>query len=247
MERYKILIADDERHARDRLRQLLSAHREFEVTCEASGGDQALALLAAQPVDVAFLDIHMPGVSVFRSITSLKHPPLIVFQTAYAEHAVTAFDVEAVDYLLKPFSRERLAQCMDRLIIKLTRTVESLPETDLPELNSFPPRQISVKAGHVIKVLSINEIIKINFEEGFSFVYTAAGRFLTDKYLNYFENLLEAGSFYRINRTQIVNLGYIKMIHPMFNGSYRVELANGEKLDVSRRRAGELKRLLAFI
>ncbi len=238
-----VLIADDEKHARERLKSLLQKYDIFSIDYEAKNGDEVLNLIISKNPDVAFLDINMPGVSVFNSLSSLKEPPIIIFQTAYSEYAVDAFGINALDYLVKPISEERLKITIDK--IKKALSLKNAKE-EIIEDSKNNIQKISVKQDGKIKVISINDIYKITFEEGFSFIYTYEGRFLSDKYLNYFEDVLKNKGFYRVNRNDIINTKNISVIHPMFKGNYEVELINGAKIKLSRRRAGKLKKIINF-
>lgn len=238
-----VLIADDEKHARERLKTLLQKYDIFSIDYEAKNGDEVLNLIISKNPEVAFLDINMPGVSVFNSLSSLKEPPIIIFQTAYSEYAVDAFGINALDYLVKPISEERLKITVEK--IKKTLSLKNTKE-DIKEFSKNNIQKISVKQDGKIKVISINDIYKITFEEGFSFIYTYEGRFLSDKYLNYFEEVLKNHGFFRVNRNDIINTKNISVIHPMFKGNYIVELINGAKIKLSRRKAGKLKKIINF-
>ena len=238
----KIIIADDEAPARKRLKDLIAEQKDLELLAEAADGDQALSLIVSRKPDAAFLDINMPGAGVFETIGSLKEPPLIIFQTAYSHHAVDAFSLNAVDYLLKPVSRERFAQAVGKLKERMGR---DLPLRESPEKPVQPDSDfLSVKTGQAIKVLEISRISGIIFRDGFSFIVTDGGEYYSDKPLLYYEELLEKRSFYRINRNEIVNLNMAAKVHPQFKGAYYLELKNGEKHLVSRRRAAGLKERL---
>lgn len=239
-----VLIADDEKHARERLKSLLQKLDVFSIDYEAKNGDEVLNIIISKNPDVAFLDINMPGVSVFNSLSSLKEPPLIIFQTAYSEYAVDAFGINALDYLVKPISEERLKVTVDK--IKKALSLKITKDDDIKEVSKNNIQKISVKQDGKIKVISISDIYKITFEEGFSFIYTYEGRFLSDKYLNYFEDVLKSQGFFRVNRNDIINTKNISVIHPMFKGNYVVELINGAKIKLSRRRAGKLKKIINF-
>ncbi len=237
----RVLIADDETHARDRLKGLLEKYDFINVECEAKDGDEALQMIISRKPDVAFLDINMPGISVMQSVASLKEPPLIVFQTAYSEHAVNAFGLNALDYLLKPLTDERLSQTIDKIKNALNEKTGRAAGSDPVAM-----KKISVRDGSKIRIIAPADIYKITFEEGFSFIYTPDGRFLSEKYLNEFEELLKDSDFFRTSRSDIVNLKYIVSIHPMFHGSYSIELKNKIFVDLSRRRAKELRRIIDF-
>lgn len=235
-----VLIADDEEPARKRLKTLLSDYSMFKIISETENGDQVVSEIIHSQPQVAFLDINMPGASVFNTIPSLRNPPLIIFQTAYSEYGAKAFDLSAVDYLLKPISRERFKLAIDKILSVLNRHIVD----DNVYMNT-PKEFISVKSGETIKIVKINIIFRISFEDGFSFIHTATDKLFSDRSLNYFEGSLESVGFYRISRTDIINLSFISKLHPLFNGLYIVELLNGEKLNISRRRIHKLKELIS--
>ena len=236
-----VLIADDEAHARKRLKSLLLENPLFKIISEAVNGDQVLTEIIGKSPDVVFLDINMPGASVFTTIPSLKNPPLIVFQTAYSEYGVKAFDINAIDYLMKPVSQERFNQALEKLLIALNR----VPSTELETPKNIPRDVLSVKSGESIRIIKIQTISRISFEDGFSFIHTGGETLYSDKSLNAYEELLEDKGFYRISRTELINLTYINKLHPMFKGQYIVEMQGGDKISISRRRIQGLKELIS--
>lgn len=228
-----VLIADDEAPARNRLRSLLMDHPVFKIVYEAENGDQVLSGINELSPMVAFLDINMPGASVFNTIPSLNNPPLVVFQTAYSEFGAKAFDIDAIDYLLKPVSRDRFRKAID----KLTTVINSKKVNNLNE-------SLSVKSGETIRLVKTESINRISFEDGFSFIYAGEERLYSDKSLNYYSDLLQEKGFYRISRTDIINIKSINKLHPIYKGQYVVELKRGDKLSISRRRVQGLKELI---
>ncbi len=230
-----VLIADDEAPARKRLRDLFSNYNNFKIVSEAENVEEVINQINIYKPDVAFLDINMPGASIFKSITQLSKIPLIVFQTAYSEFGVNAYDINAIDYLLKPISRERFKQSLD----KITKVMNS--SQYLIQKNELVKDVLSVKSGDTIKVIKIDNIYKISIKEGFSFIFTEKSEYFSDKSLNYYENYLNNMGFYRISRNDLINIKYITKLHTSTNGIYTVELFNGEKLNVSRRRIQQLK------
>lgn len=239
-----VLIADDEKPARMRLRSLLKEYSEYSIVAEAQNGDEVLRLIIEKSPHVAFLDINMPGASVFSSIPSLKKPPLVVFQTAYSEYGAKAFDINAVDYLLKPFSRERFKQALEKL--SLTLNLHSREWSDHQEKISTEPELnvISIKSGEALRIVKVEKIRRISFDDGFSFIHLGKEKLYSDKSLNYYEELLNNCRFYRVSRTDIINLNYMEKLHPFFQGQYVVELTGSEKVRVSRRRVQGLKDLI---
>ncbi len=238
------IIADDERHARERLRDLLGEFDLFEIVAEASDGNEALALIVRHKPDVAFLDINMPGISVFTSLPSLQNPPLIVFQTAYSEYAAEAFSIDALDYLLKPIRPERLQKTVEK-IHRLRQRTES-QQNNHTETSSGVVPQITVKVADKSIVIAVEDIVRISFSNGFCHLYTSKKKLMSDRYLNYFEEKLVGGRFYRTSRTDIINLDHVTEIRKAFQGMYSVVLKNGMQVDMSRRRAQSLRRIIDF-
>ena len=240
--RIKILIADDEIPARKRLKTLFAEDSRFHIIAEAENGDEVLRMIIEKSPQAAFLDINMPGASVFTTIPSLKNPPLIVFQTAYSEYGVKAFDIDAVDYLLKPISRERFKKTLDKICQHLYPAIQEQPEV----INNNTIDIISVKTGDSILVIKIGKIERISFEDGFSFIHRSGEKLFSDKSLSSFEEILNGNNFYRISRTDIINLDFIKKLHHMFKGQYVVEMKNGDRINISRRRIQGLKELISY-
>ncbi|MGD9202750.1 MAG: LytTR family DNA-binding domain-containing protein [Chitinispirillia bacterium] len=244
----KTLIADDENHARERLRELLSSFSIFEIVDEARDGNEALQKIITHTPQVVFLDINMPGISVFSSIEALQKKPIIIFQTAYSEYAADAFDINALDYLLKPVRRERLEKTVGKIQEKIA--VQSMDKKNIiHDLNQSTQKiqdHISVKIKGIIKIIPTDDIVRISFEKAYCFIYTVENKFISDKYLNYYEKILKEKSFFRTSRNHIINLKYISVIHAMYGGSYSIELKNSERVDLSRRKANILKKLIDF-
>lgn len=238
----KTLIADDEQHARDRLKDLLSDYAQFQIVAEAKDGASTLEKIVALSPDVAFLDINMPGVSIFKTIAALSDPPLVVFQTAHSNYATAAFDMEAVDYLLKPISRERFKRAVAKLMEKLSPNQPVSGGTEQAQIEIVD--KIPVRIQGTIKLIQVKEIYRICFEEGLSFIYTEEGRFLADHSLNHYQAKLQPTGFFRSNRANLVNLDFVAKIHKAFKGNYLIELKDGSRIELSRRRAQAFKKKL---
>jgi two-component system LytT family response regulator len=239
----KAIIADDEKHARERLRELLDTFGLFHIIGEASTGQEALEMMVLHKPDVAFLDINMPGISIFETISSLNKPPLIVFQTAYSEYAAEAFNINALDYLMKPFSLERLNRTVQKIKETLShhRAIPVKKESDQARIE-----RISVRDRGAIQFIPIKDIQKILIEDGLCFIFAHEKRYVSDKSLKYFEEKLIDWGFFRTSRAHLVNLDCIKAIHPMFQGSYVIELKDKSRVDLSRRQAQVLRKKMQF-
>lgn len=240
----RTLIADDEPLALERLKDLLADHSQFEIIATASSGTEALEKMVSLSPEVAFLDINMPGVSVFKSLASLQIPPIIVFQTAHSKYAADAFDIDALDYLMKPVSRERFSRAVDKITRQLSKTAQHLEKA--PQVEAEQVEKISIKYQDSIKIIQIRDIRKVCFEEGLSFIYTEEGRFYSDRSLNYYEAKFGEAGFFRSNRATLVNLAFVTTIHRGFKGTYIIELQDGSRVDLSRRKALILKKTLDF-
>jgi len=247
-----VLIADDEAPARKRLKSLLEPYENLQICAEAEDGDQVLRYIIEKAPRLAFLDINMPGASVFSTIPSLKNPPLVVFQTAYSQYGANAFDIDAVDYLLKPVSRDRFDRAIGKVMEKMGRQTESSipanPPTSAPAPGPSPGERnsdvISVKTGESLRIIPIGTISRVSFEEGFSFIHCGEEKIYSDKPLSHFASQLEPRGFYQVSRSDLICLKRLARLHPFFNGQYIAEMTNGEKIHVSRRRAQGLKELI---
>lgn len=225
------------------MRDLLEEFAIFEVIAEATDGNEALQMIIAEQPQVAFLDINMPGISVFQSLPSLKEPPIIVFQTAYSEHAADAFEINALDYLLKPVRHERLEKTVEKIREKLYQRKATAPKESKAQESTD---KVSVKVNGRIKLIASKNIIRIAFEKGFSTIYTANERYISDKYLNHYEETLAEKGFFRASRTELIKLDAITAIQSHSQGMYTVELSNGKSVDLSRRKAQALRKIVKF-
>jgi DNA-binding LytR/AlgR family response regulator len=236
----RALIVDDEELARNRLRKLLSACRDVTVVGEACDGEQAMLEIAKLKPHVVFLDIRMPGADGIEIARSLRSPrPKIVFCTAYDEYAVDAFEVHAVDYLLKPVTRVRLAHCIERLRQIPAAEWDSSVERVAGRQGAGATRFLA-RCGAKYRVVTQKEVEYFSFEDGLSTLHTASGRFLMDPTLNTLESRLNPACFFRISRCFIVRLDSVLEVSPLAGGFGEVLLRCGARLQVSRRRFRQL-------
>ncbi len=238
------IIADDENHARERLRDLLDRFAIFDIIAEAKDGNEALQLIITNRPEVVFLDINMPGIPVFQSVSSLQKPPLIIFQTAFSQYAAEAYDINALDYLLKPIRFERLEKTVSKILEKR----EFVPADNFKLSESQPklPDHVTVKICGRTRIIALKDIIRISIEDGFCYLYTISEKLISDKYLNYYEDKLKGSNFFRTSRTDIINLNHISMINKELQNTYTVIMQNGMRIDLSRRKAQQLKMIVDF-
>jgi two-component system LytT family response regulator len=232
----RVLIADDEAPARARLRQMLAAHADVEIAGEAETGTQAMELAAELKPDLMLLDIQMPGSTGIDVAACLAEPrPHIIFCTAFDQYAVDAFELHAVDYLLKPISRARLAKSLDR--------VRSAPAAHQPI--AVGPTRFLVKSAAHYTVVGEARVLYFASEDGLTKLVAADGQYWMDPTLNELEERLDPKRFFRISRAALVSLSAVAEVHPLPGGSGELRLKNGERLEVSRRRFRELLEALA--
>jgi two-component system LytT family response regulator len=235
MKRYKTIIIDDERLAREEVKRALEKHQEFEIIGEASHVDEAITLIEALKPDILFLDIHMPGKSGFDLLEELTNVPDVVFTTAYDEYAVKAFEMNALDYLVKPLRDERFSKTIEKVKIELSKRI-TLEPTTLPM-----HQKIFIKDGEKCHFIPLTDIHFIESLENYARLYFGSNKAMIKRSLNLLAEKLDPKVFFRINRSQMINIHYIKEIHPYFNNKLQITLTTGETLEVSSRQSVKFK------
>jgi two-component system, LytTR family, response regulator len=242
----KAIIIDDERLARTELKKLLQEYPEIEVVDEAANADDGIAKIESLQPDLVFLDIQMPGKTGFDMLSELDKTPQIIFTTAYDEFALKAFEVNALDYLLKPIEPKRLADAIQKLNnseVKETRNgeTENVNNSLLTEYD-----QVFVKDGEKCWFVKLNEIRLFESVGNYAKVFFGTNKPLILKSLNALEERLDEKMFFRANRKHIVNLRMIEKIEPYFNGGLLLDLKGGEKIEVSRRQTVKFKEMMSL-
>jgi two-component system, LytTR family, response regulator len=241
----RLLVVDDEQPTRVRLRQMLAAYPDVEVVGEAGTGIQAMELAAALRPDVMLLDIQMPGSSGLDVAVCLPKPrPHVVFCTAFDQYAVEAFEVHAVDYLLKPVSRARLAQTIER-IRSLAGAGTQEPALDEAIRRKSALTRFLVRSGGHYLVVGEARVLYFGTEGSLTRLVADSGQYWMDPSLNELEQRLDPARFFRVSRAALVNLNAVTEVAPVTGGSGEVVLKNGNRLDVSRRRFRDLLDALA--
>ena len=245
-----VLIADDEGPARRKLARFLEDHDDVEIVAEASNGIDAVDLIAMTSPRIVFLDINMPdldGLGVAESILRTDRPPAIVFVTAYNEHAVKAFDMSAIDYLLKPYDRERFDRALDRV----RRAVSSgTGNGDIADVLARARREDAYARRLLIQgegrsfFVAIGEVSRIESEGNNVIVHTALGSHSLRATLEALESRLDPQHFARVHRSHLVNIDHIAEIHPWFHGDYKLRMRDGTEIAWSRRYAAKRPDLL---
>ena len=242
----RYLIVDDEPPGRANLRLALGAHPDWQLVAECDGTAAARTILAAQEVDVIFLDIQMPaesGLVLAREISRLRAPPLIAFVTAYSEHAIDAFEVHALDYLLKPLNDARLAQAVERIGAMLGQRQREAYGAALRDYVDAGARleRINVRSVGRIEQILVADILWIESAGNYVELHLAGRTVLHRITLNRIETLLAPADFLRVHRGAIVRRSEIARLDTVGDGSYRLTLRCGATVGVSERYLGALK------
>lgn len=233
----KTLIIDDEQPARDLIRHFLKSHTEIEILGEFSDGFAGAKAIQDLKPDLIFLDIQMPKITGFEMLELIDEPPVVVFSTAYDQYAIKAFEMNAVDYLLKPYSGERFDQALEKAVRKVSERKPGSPEIkavlEAVEDKGEYLQRVAVKSRHKIDVIPVSEILYIQAEDDYVMLHTASNKYLKEKTMKYFETHLEPSRFIRIHRSYIINADFIARLELYDKESYAVILKNGASLRAS--------------
>ena len=246
----RFLIVDDEAPARERLKRLLADATGLELIGEAEDGVQAVEMIERLSPDLVLLDIQMPGLDGFEVVEALDRPPAIIFVTAYDEYAIRAFEIHALDYLLKPFSRERLVKAVDRARQTLAGD-EDLSAQLRPLLKDLGAEgryltRLALRHRHSILVIDVADVDWIAMEQEQVMVHVGDQAYPTRRTLTELEARLDPERFFRAHRSAIVNLDRVQEVIPWFKGSHVLRLNTGAEVDLSRSRARALRRILGW-
>jgi two-component system LytT family response regulator len=244
----KAVIIDDERLARNELKKLLQDFPEIEVVAEAANANEGIEKIDSLNPDLIFLDIQMPGKTGFDMLAELDKAPDVIFTTAYDDYALKAFEVNALDYLLKPVEPKRLADAIHKLQMEEGKDREIVSDDDIPVNRSMLHEhdQVFVKDGERCWFVKLSDIRLFESVGNYAKVYFSANKPLILKSLNALEERLDEKVFFRANRKHIVNLRLIEKIEPYFNGGLLLELKGGEKIEVSRRQTVKFKEMMSL-
>ncbi len=240
----KTLIIDDSRLARNELKRLLKEFDNVQIVGEAASADEAKEKINELKPDLIFLDIQMPGKNGFELLEELEVLPEVIFSTAYDEHALKAFEYNALDYLVKPVQKQRLAGSVSKVYdkVKKRENEQNNNQEGILTIND----QVFVKDGEGCWFVQLAEIRLFEVSGNYTTVYFDTSKPMITRTLNYLESRLDEKTFFRANRQQIINLKWIERIEPWFSGSLRIYLKGGEEIDVSRRQTLKFKELMSF-
>ncbi|HVO76288.1 MAG TPA: LytTR family transcriptional regulator DNA-binding domain-containing protein [Ignavibacteriaceae bacterium] len=246
----KAIVIDDERLARDIIKKYLSENHEIDVIAEGSNGFEGIKKINELKPDIVFLDVQMPKINGFEMLELIDEPPVIIFSTAYDQYALKAFQVNAADYLLKPYSKERFNEALKKAAASIDdkRKKQSLLKNLIEHRENSTEYldRVLVKAGPKISIIPAETIKWIEAKDDYVMIHSAGGKFLKQKTMKFFEERLNPKDFIRIHRSFIAAVKEIKKIELVEKESYQVILQNDERLPVSKSGYDKLKGRLTF-
>ncbi|MCA6078525.1 LytR/AlgR family response regulator transcription factor [Fulvivirga sedimenti] len=236
----KALVVDDSRLARNELKRLLKDFDNVQVVGEAANALEAIEKIETDKPDLIFLDIQMPGKNGFELLEELDATPDVIFTTAYDEYAIKAFEFNALDYLLKPVQKDRLAGAINKVVERKDKQ-ESF-EGERMGIDD----QVFVKDGDRCWFVQLSNVRLFEVDGNYTKIYFEDQRPMIPRTLNYLETRLDPKTFFRANRQQIINLKWVDRIEPWFSGSIKIYMKGGHEVDVSRRQTQRFKELMSF-
>ncbi len=240
-----VIIIDDEILARNIIKEYLETDRDIKIVAECEDGFEGLKAIQQFQPDLIFLDIQMPKINGFELLELIEEPPAVIFTTAFDEYAIKAFEINAVDYLLKPFSKERF----EKAIIKYKES-SNVPKTqkvlETAAQNTLQQNRVVVKDGNKIKIIPVNKIQYLEAADDYVKIVTADGNYLKKRTMTFFEDSLGIHNFVRVHRSYIVNTSLITRIDAYEKDSHLLLLSTGAKLPVSKTGYGKLKDVLGI-
>jgi len=243
METIRALIIDDEQLARELIKNYLKTRSDVDIIGECENGFEGARQIAELKPDLVFLDIQMPKLNGFEMLELIDNPPEIIFITAHNDFAIRAFELNAVDYLLKPYSQERLFAALQKAIERIRSGVAKVSK--IPQLLQQPLTEklerIVVKTGTKIKVIPVDKILYLEAQDDYIMVYTDEGKHLKQGTMKYYEDHLDESRFIRVHRSYIVRIDQVVQLEPYSKDNFILKLKNGTTLKVSRNGLKNLK------
>jgi two-component system LytT family response regulator len=246
----RALIIDDEPLARMVVKEYLQNFDQIEVVQECNDGFEGLKAIQQYQPDLVFLDVQMPKINGFEMLELVEKQPAVIFTTAFDEYAIKAFETHAVDYLLKPFSKERFIKAIEKFLAQAKNTTSPPKQTEeLLETAAHSPAQherIVVKTGTKVKIIPVQDVIYLAADDDYVSVYTAEGSYLKNKTMNFFETMLDPRYFVRVHRSYIIAIQQITRIDPYEKDAHLAILKSGAKIPVSKTGYVKLKQVLGI-
>ncbi|QJD95187.1 response regulator [Mucilaginibacter robiniae] len=245
----RILIIDDEPLARMVVQEYLMPFSQIQVLQECGDGFEGIKAIMQHQPDLIFLDVQMPKINGFEMLELVEQPPQVIFTTAFDEYAIKAFETHAVDYLLKPFSRERFNKAIEKYLAQTAATSPQNQTENLLEAVAQSPAQherIVVKTGTKVKIIPVQDVEYLAADDDYVNIHTPEGSFLKNKTMSFFEQTLDARQFVRVHRSFIISVPQITRIDPYEKDSHLATLKSGAKVPVSKAGYMKLKQVLGL-
>jgi len=244
----KVIIIDDEPLARSLVKEYLSAFQDIEIVQECNDGFEGVKAITLLQPDLIFLDIQMPKINGFEMLELIETPPAVIFTTAFDEYAMKAFETHAVDYLLKPFSKERFEKAMQKWLVQKNVKPVQLTQDFIEKRNPQPEEhnRVVVKKGSNIIIIPINHIYYFEAYDDYVKIHTKDGIHLKKKTMTYFEGMLDSAQFVRVHRSYLVNLQELTRIEPLEKDNHIALLKNGVQIPLSQTGYTKLKAVLGI-
>lgn len=241
----KTILIDDEPLARELVKEYLQAYPQIDVVAECNDGFEGLKAIQQHQPDLIFLDIQMPKINGFEMLELVDKIPCVIFTTAFEEYALRAFEVNAVDYLLKPFSKERFDKALQKMLERKTEITADFLESAAKEV-PMQHNRVVVKLNGKIRIIPVQEIHYFEASDDYVKIVTADGSFLKNKTMAFFEKMLDPQQFIRVHRSYILNVAEITRIDPYEKETYLAILRDGSKVLVSKTGYPKLKEVLGL-
>lgn len=243
----KVVIIDDEPLARSIVTEFLQHHNDFEVMAECNDGFEGVKAIAQHKPDLIFLDIQMPKINGFEMLELVDKAPSVIFTTAFDEYAIKAFEANAIDYLLKPFSNERFDAAINKWLSKAGAIGENISQLlESAEKQPDEKNRIVVKNNNEIRIVPVSDLYYVEAYDDYVKLFTKDSYYLKKKTMNYYEQILDPSVFFRTHRSYIINLQQLTKIEPLEKNSYVALLKNGKKIPLSRTGYVKLKEKLGI-
>ncbi|MBN2522238.1 MAG: LytTR family transcriptional regulator DNA-binding domain-containing protein [Bacteroidales bacterium] len=248
MKTIKAIIIEDEELGRELIKNYLKDNDKIEIIAECENGFEGIKAIQDLNPDLVFLDIQMPKLNGFEMLEILDEKPEIIFTTAFNQYAIKAFELNAVDYLLKPFSKERLLDSLDKALNRINNNIP--PDKNIDKLAHIPLDEIIervvVKSNHKIHVIPVDKIRYLEAQDDYVMIYTSEGKHLKQATMKYFEQHLNPKDFMRVHRSYIIRLDQVERLEPYGKDSYIAKLKEGPSVKISKSGFKNLKEKLNF-
>lgn len=245
----RALIIDDEPLARMMVKEYLQNFEQIEVIQECNDGFEGLKAIQQHNPDLVFLDVQMPKINGFEMLELVEQQPAVIFTTAFDEYAIKAFEAHAVDYLLKPFSKERFNKAIEKYLAQAPTPSQPKRTEELLETAALSPAQherIVVKTGTKVKIIPVADVEYLAADDDYVSVYTSEGSYLKNKTMNFFEQTLDPRQFVRVHRSYMIAIQQITRIDPYEKDAHLAILKSGAKIPVSKTGYARLKQVLGI-